>query len=339
MRRILILLVPLLLAMSFSATAAEAKPVLGIADQKPETFQDQRLKDLKLKYARLYIPWDVLKDRHSLEVTDRWMAGAKADRLEPLLTIARSRVPSKIRIRPSEKALVAEFKKWRKRWPGQVSKISTWNEANESETAARVGGWWLALRKACPTCTVLGADLLDSPNVLQWASDFAAFTQKKAKKKPTIWGLHAYNDANTYRTTITKAILKGVKGDIWITETGGVSTRPRPIYTFTACGVKHQTKATSFLLNNIAKLSPRIKRIYIFNWGLGSNDASFDSALVDAENRERPSLNVIRKFLGQPEVTMPEGGFSPGSKTCKFKGTRKASVPKAVKKAKTTKKK
>jgi hypothetical protein len=332
MRRLL-LLVPLLLLI-FTASA-QAKPALGIADQKPETFSDPRLTALHLKYARVYLSWDVLQDRHSLEVADKWFAGAKLDNMEPLVTIARSRIPSQISVNPSPARLASEFKKWRKRWPGQVNKVSTWNEANLGKKPEMVAKWWLALRKACPSCTVLGADLLDEPKVLDWAAKFV----KAAKRSPTIWGLHAYNDANTYKTTITKALLKGLKGDFWLTETGGVANRPRPIYKFASCGVAHQTKATKFLLTNIAKLSPRIKRIYIFNWGLGDDTASFDSALIDAQQRERPALNQVRKYLGQAPILNPVGGVSPGPKTCK-KGTTTVKTPKKPKaKKKTTKKK
>lgn len=315
MRRLLLLVPVLLVAL---CSSAEAKPLLGIADQKPTMFQDTRLEALHLGYARIYVPWDVLQDKNTLPIVDDWMAGAKLDNMEPLVTIARSRIEGRASYNPSPSQLAGEFSRWRKRWPGQVDRVSTWNEANLGKKPELVASWWLALRKACPTCTVLGADLLDEPKVLSWATRFVA----AAKMTPAVWGLHAYNDANTFSTTITKALLKHLKGDFWITETGGVASRVRPIYKFKACGVAHQTKATKFLLNQIAGLSPRIKRIYIFTWGLGDNDASFDSALIDAEGRERPALNLLRTYLGQAPVDNPDGGVSPELASCK-KGTAK----------------
>lgn len=325
MRR-LSLLVPLLVVALFTlspAAPAQAKPALGIADQKPETFLDPRLGDLGMKYARVYMSWDVLRDKNTRNVIDAWLANAKRDGFDPLVTIARSRIPSRKGFKPTPKQLAGEFRKWRKRWPGQMNTISTWNEANLGNKPELVAQWWLALRKECPTCTVLGADLLDEPKVLDWAAKFV----KAAKKSPTIWGLHAYNDANNLQTTITKALLKGLKGNFWITETGGVANRVKPLYRFKSCGVKHQTAATKYLLNTIAKLSPRIKRIYIFNWGLGDSRASFDSALVDAQGRERPSLNLVRTYLGLPRVTAPDGGFSPELKVKCKKGTTTAKTP------------
>ena len=75
-RRLLALLV-LLLSVVLCSTAS-AKPVLGIADQKASTFDDPRLQALGLKYARYYVPWDVLKDKTSLAETDEWLAKAKS---------------------------------------------------------------------------------------------------------------------------------------------------------------------------------------------------------------------------------------------------------------------
>jgi hypothetical protein len=314
MRRIFLLL-PVLVVLLL-CPSAQAKPMLGIADQKPSMFLDTRLEALHLRYARVYMPWDVLVDKNTLPIMDEWFAGAKLDGMEPLITISRSRIPSRVSINPSPAQLAGEFKKWRKRWPGQVNKVSTWNEANLGKKPELVASWWLALRKACPTCTVLGADLLDEPGVLLWATRFIA----AAKRAPAIWGLHAYNDANTFQTMITKALLKHLKGDFWITETGGVASRVKPIYKFKACGVDHQTKATKYLLKQIAGLSPRIKRIYIFTWGLGDNGASFDSALIDAEGRERPALNLLRRYIGQEPDYNPPSGVSPALARCK-KGT------------------
>lgn len=328
MRRLLTLLsIPFMLLVL--AGHADAKPVLGIADQKAATFQDPRLEALHLQYARVYVSWDVLSDKNTLHEIDAWFAGAKQDGLQPLVTIARSRIPSRISYNPSPAQLAAELKRWRKRWPGQVNQISTWNEANIGKKPELVASWWLALRKACPSCTVLGADLLDDPKVLDWTTRFVA----AAGRAPAIWGLHAYNDANTSKTTITKALLAGLKGDLWLTETGGVASRKRPVYRFAGCGVAFQTAATRYLLKRIATLSPRIKRIYLFNWGLGDEHASFDSAFIDAQGRERPALNVVRKYLGLAPDYVPAAGISPELKSCK-KGTAVVKAPKKPKPAK-----
>ena len=50
---------------------------IGIADQKPGVFADQRLRDLKLRYSRRSVAWDALRygdQRADLDawVTRRW---------------------------------------------------------------------------------------------------------------------------------------------------------------------------------------------------------------------------------------------------------------------------
>ncbi len=308
----------LLILLTLGVGVSSAKPVLGIADQKPSTFDDTRLQGLRLRHARVYVPWDVLRDPNTLPTIDAWFAGAKRVGMQPLVTIARSRVGGRAGYKPSPAELVREFRRWRSRWAGQVDLVSTWNEANLGNSPQTVARWWVALSRACSRCTVLGADLLDVPNVVVWAQQFVA----AAGQAPKVWGLHAYVDVNTFQTTTTRALLKHLKGDFWITETGGVANRVRPMYTFAGCGVRHQTRATKYLLKTIAGLSPRIKRIYLFNWGLGDNRASFDASFVDAKGRERPALNVVRRYLGQPTVAAPTGGLSPELASCK-KGKRK----------------
>ena len=48
---------------------------------------------------------------------------------------------------------------------------------------------------------------------------------KQTAKKPRIWGLHNYRDTNKrkgQRLGGTKRLLKAVKGEVWLTETGGI---------------------------------------------------------------------------------------------------------------------
>ncbi len=319
----------LLLALTLVASA-QAKPALGIADQKPETFLDPRLGDLHLKHARLYMPWDVLKDRPALASTDAWFTLARGSGMKPLITISGSRRAEHKGKNPTPAQLAREYRRWRARWPGQMNTVSTWNEANLGKKPELVARWWRALRSVCSSCTILGADLLDEPKVLSWTARFV----KAAKRSPKVWGLHAYNDANTFSTKATRAFLRAVKGDVWITETGGVADRARPVYRFAGCGIDHQTEATRFLLNRLAGVSPRIKRIYLFNWGLGDGMGSFDAALVDTQGRERPALNLVREYLGQRPIDIPPELASPQLGGCK-RGSATVKVPKRAKTGKT----
>ena len=103
--------------------------------------------------------------------------------------------------------MATSLKDLRKRYPF-VKEFATWNEANINKKPETVARWWLAMRKACPTCTILGADLLDRSNVGTWAQRFV----KAAKRTPKVWGLHNYVDANRLKTTGTLDAAQGGQG-------------------------------------------------------------------------------------------------------------------------------
>jgi hypothetical protein len=320
MRRLLITL-PLLMALVVPATAATkppkppkptkpvkppkpakrsgAKVTIGIADNKALTFSDPRFLDLHIKYARINVPWDVLSDANTLQAVDSWMDGAKLAGVKPLVSFDRSRVNK--RANPSPGQLANALTAWRARWPGQISDVSAWNEPNiNGKSGSRVAKWWLALRAACPSCTVLPGELVDRTNAVKWTQDFV----KAAKRQPAIWALHAYIDANNFSSKQTKAFLKAVGGKIWLTETGGVVRRtPRANSAkFKGSGVAHQEKVTDYLLKTIAS-DKRIERLYIYSWS-SVGDLNWDSGLTGPAGEARPALNILRKYLGLPPVAV-----------------------------------
>jgi hypothetical protein len=160
------------------------------------------------------------------------------------------------------------------------------------------------MRKACPTCTILGADLLDRGNVGTWAKRFV----KAAGRTPKVWGLHNYDDANLLRTTGTRKLLGAVKGAVWFTETGGVVSRNNNSAVKFPTGATHAAKATKFVFSTLAKLSPRVQRVYIYHWNTGlasatagtgaTDERTWDSGLIGPDGRPRPALAVLQGLLG-----------------------------------------
>ena len=300
MRRLLspLLIVTALLVLA-GASTAQAKVAVGIADNKSDMFTDPRFAALEVKYVRVMVPYDALNDAKLKVWLDGWMAGAKADGERPLVTFDRSRKrPS---YNPSAAQMAKSLKALHKRYPF-LKEFATWNEANINKQPATVARWWNAMRKACPTCTVLGADLLDRGNVGSWAKRFV----KAAKRTPKVWGLHNYDDANLLRTTGTRALLKAVKGNVWFTETGGVVSRNNASSVAFPTGATHAAKATKFVFSTLAKLSPRIQRVYIYHWNTGLSDKTsgsaaqrtWDSGLIGPDDKPRPSLAVLQALLG-----------------------------------------
>ncbi|MBI5104610.1 MAG: hypothetical protein HZB46_06425 [Solirubrobacterales bacterium] len=291
MRLIKSLLLAFLLATAVAPAAAQAKVGLGIADQKADMFDDPRFTELGIKYVRKTVPWDVLKDPKARLDLDLWMAGANATGAHPLLTFDRS--PRRKSYNPTPKEFATQFKKLRARYAG-LREVAVWNEPNLSKKPELVAKWWLALSKACRTCVVLGADLVDHKNLDSWARRFV----KTAKRTPRVWGLHNYVDANLKSTKRTRSVLKAIKGRLWLTETGGVVSRNNKSKVAFPTSPTRAAEVTSFVFNKLVKVSPRIERVYLYHWNTGAGDGkTWDSGLVGPDG-PRPALDVVRRLLG-----------------------------------------
>src|SRR3954471_12341860 len=289
-----LLLAVLALAALGGASAAQAKVAVGIADNKSDMFTDPRFAALKVKYVRVMVPYDAMHDFALRTWLDGWMAGAQASGARPLVTFDRSR--KRTSHNPSAAQMAASLKDVRKRYPF-VKEFATWNEANINKRPETVARWWTAMRKACPTCTVLGADLLDRGNVGTWAKRFV----KAARRTPKVWGLHNYVDANLGRTSGTRRLLGSVKGAVWFTETGGVVSRNNGSGVKFPTGATHAAQATRFVFSKLAKLSPRVQGAYIYHskTGVGAKDdrRTWDSGLIGPDDRPRPALAVLQGLL------------------------------------------
>ena len=188
------------------------------------------------------------------------------------------------------------FQAFRARYPW-VKQYVTWNEANHCSQPTcrrpeRVAEYFDAMRRRCPSCQIVAADVLDNDGMTAWV---ARFRKAAGTKRSMIWGLHNYVDANRLRTTGTKALLKATRGPVWFTETGGVVWREnaRDRIRFPGRRSAHAATATKWVFK-LAALSPRVKRVYFYNWRPGP---TWDSGLMDAHGRPRPAYEVIRAYL------------------------------------------
>ncbi|HYF25604.1 MAG TPA: hypothetical protein VD931_07700 [Baekduia sp.] len=290
---VLLLLAVPVLASPAAVAPAHAVVQVGIADQKTGFLLDERFAQLGVRLARISMPYDVLDDPNTLEPVEAWIRGAQDRRMRVLVTFDRSRRPGRKSITPTPAEMATQLRRIRSRWPW-LREFSTWNEGNINKRAERVAPLWLALQRACPSCTVLGADLLDRPNAAAWAQRFA----KAAGRWPKAWGLHNYVDANRLRTTETRKILKGIRGELWLTETGGVVARNNgSAVRFAGTGNAHAARATAFLFDRLVPSSPRITRVYLYHWDTPEGQLTWDSGLVGPDNQPRPALDVLRERL------------------------------------------
>ncbi len=299
---LLVLLVLVLVAVggrgAVTPAPASAALSVGIADQKTEMFTDPYFRALNVRKVRRLIPWDAMRDPAERALLDRWIAAARAVDARPLITFGHSRAASRRRVAPTPQQFQVQFLKLRARYP-DVKEFATWNEPNlcgeplchKPALAAR---YYDALVRACPSCTILAAEVLDGPTMTSWVKAFL----RRVRHRPKVWGVHNYLDANRLRTSGTSRLLRLVTGDIWFTETGGIVKRRT---TNKAGGfpetVAHAGTATRWIFDRLVPLSPRIKRVYLYHWNSGTSRDSWDSALIGLDGRPRSAYRVVQARL------------------------------------------
>jgi hypothetical protein len=301
------LLATLLAAAAVLALAAPAGAVgIGIADQKADMFADARFGSSGLRYARLAVGWDALDSPWQVAQLDAWMNGARATGVIPLVSFSHSRTQR--RLLPSPSRFRLEFRRFRARYPW-VREFATWNEANHcgEPTCHRprlVAAYFRKMRLECPSCRLLGAEVLDMPNMVEWVRTF----RRESTVEPRYWGLHNYIDANRKRTSGTRRLLRATKGDIWFTETGGIVWRKnRRKVTFEE-SPRHAAVATRFLFERLVPLSRRIKRVYIYHWNKDDTSGTWDSALIGPGGLERPAYHVVKRELSLRAARVARAG-------------------------------
>lgn len=295
-------LLSLLFALALASPAAAAPPLIGIGEQKPGMFTDKRWERLGLNEARFVTPWDTLHDPRQLERLDAWMEAARASGTRVLLGLERSLRSAKLRRSlPPDRRFAREFRRLRDRYP-DVRDWITWNEANHplqptANRPRRVARYFGIMVRNCFGCRIVGADVLDISNMTSWVRRFARY----ATERPRIWGLHNYGDTNQLKTTGTQTLLRITgRGQVWFTEAGGLVVRRE----YAGATVKrefrysqrHAARATRHVFE-LACLSPRIRRVYLYHWQAPPTVTNWDSAFLGPRGGVRPAYRTLRRQL------------------------------------------
>jgi hypothetical protein len=321
MRSRLVLLSACLLALAIPAKAFAA-PIVGISENQPAMFADPLFHSLGVKHTRVVVAWDVIQvGGFDLTRVTQYLDAAQTKGVEPLVAFEHSRgdasrcnqtryrktkvcrLPSAKRYETAVKAFLAHFP--------YVKVIAPWNEANhftqptsrDPKAAARFTD---IVKAACPTCTLVVADMLDQADDPSAARPtFAATTKyiktfrKALKTKRTICGIHNYSDVNRFRTTGTAALTKALGcSQYWLTETGGLfkfgSFWSKRTYKGCSSPSTCQVKATKYLFSSAAK-NKKIKRVYVYTW-FGAVTPRFDAGLV-AGGVKRAAYDEVAKHV------------------------------------------
>jgi hypothetical protein len=92
-------------------------------------------------------------------------------------------------------------------------------------------------------------------------------------------------------------LLAFVHGKIWIAEVAGVISIGAHAETASAGQLAHAAAVDRFILDKLAALSPRIQRIYLYQWQALPSDDVWDSALISADGVPRPAYDVLAETL------------------------------------------
>jgi Glycosyl hydrolase catalytic core len=285
-------------ALSACAPASSNAYIVGIGDQQYSMFTDPLFVPLHITRVRYIVPYDAAtKNDFERQEADLFLTAAKAARAKVLVSFSHSRRKGRTHRLPSVKEFTSAFKKFKKRYP-QVKEYSPWNEANHSsqpthKSPKRAAEYFVALKRNCKGCTIVALDVLDSTNVNSTIKYIRTFQKYAKKGNPRIWGLHNYSDTNRFRNKGTKAVLKAVKGDLWLTETGGVVKFGASF----PYDEERAAKALDYLFKKLAPSNKRIKRLYLYQWSGAPRGARFDAGLLGPDGLPRPGYFVVRKKL------------------------------------------
>ena len=272
------------------ATPKQGSFIVGIGEQNSPMFADQRFRDLGIEHVRLVVPYDAAARPDERRLVEAWLDGAKAAGAEPFITFGHSRAnPKKL---PSAAEFRAAFDAFRKRWP-DVEDYAPWNEINHvsqptARSPRRAAEYYNVVRKQCPDCTVLAGDVLDQAGMTRYVKQY----QRHLDGEPEIWGLHNYADTNRFRTSGLRDLLRAVKGDVWLTETGGIVKFGRNF----PRDERRAARSISFALK-LARDNERVKRVYLYNWTGAQPDARFDSGLIGSDGTARPGYDALKAAL------------------------------------------
>ena len=275
----------------------------GIGDQQGSMFQSAAYQALhNTPIVRYIAPYDAMKggiaqDRVNAQdfLTRAHDAGKRI-----LVAFYHSRKsPNKM---PSVRNYTAAVKAFRRAFP-YVKEFQAWNEANrgnvpgafKSPTPKQAADYYKALKKVCGGCKITALDLLDQNDIRPSLGYLAKF-KKLVRPTPRLWGLHNYSDTNRFRNKGTKAFLKAVPGEVWLTETGGI-VKFGSGFPGGDVGKQRAAKAIDFMFK-LAASNSRIKRLYIFQWTGAKPDVRFDAGLTEADGQTpRPGYCAVKQHL------------------------------------------
>jgi hypothetical protein len=299
-----------------TAPASAKSPIrIGLADQSPAMFAAPAYQALHLKRTRYFVPSDVMTDGTEKAKATAFVNAARAVGVSTLVHIStndlrakRGRVLSASTYRGRVGKIVAYFRRL------GVRDFGAWNEANHKtqETwnrpdlaAAYFQAMYAAVHGRCPTCSIVGLDVLDQTGVDKYIASVYKRLSKTWRARLKVVGIHNYSDVNRGRSTGTSMIIRAVRRynprtKFWFTETGALAS-------FAGAFPYSESRQAS-RIRNMFTFATRyrslgVERVYSYNWFGIENGTScgssclFDAGLVDPDGSTRPAYSVFKSKL------------------------------------------
>jgi len=291
------------------AAPASASYRVGIGEQNRQMFDAPAWQSLKLKQVRYLVPWDYADHVGQRNEVDHFMLRARAARQDVLVTFTARRgcyLPSgryskaKVCRAPSASRYRNAFGMFDAKFPW-VKTYSAWNEINHKsqptfKSPRTAAGYYNVLRAQARRgkFRVMAADMLDTSNMGRYLASFRRY----AKGSPKLWGLHNYGDVNRGRTTFTKAMLRTVPGEVWLTETGGI-VELLPSFVHSESRAAARTKGMFRLAGRYDTrqrgMRSKITRLFVYSFYGAAPGARFDAGLVNPDGTPRKAFSVFAK--------------------------------------------
>ena len=290
------------------AAPASANFRVGLSEQNPQMCGSPTWQALKLKRTRYIVPWDWYRYRTQNAEVAFFMTTARQARQDVLVTFAadrscyvngRYRHIKKCRA-PSQRSYRNAVKRFIKAYPW-VKTYSVWDEVNHhSQPTYRnprlAAKYYLTLRKVAKRKTIVAADVLDQSDAASYLRRFVRFSHNKGR----IFGLHNYEDVNYHRSRGLKAVLRTVRGQVWLTETGGI-VKFKPHFPTNqaraARAIKYMFSQAKFYNRHRSGMRSKVTRLYDYRWFGDKKSARFDAGLVEPNGKARKTLTAFKRGI------------------------------------------
>jgi hypothetical protein len=309
LRRTLSMLLLALVGAALLAPASSPAYVVGVGEQDPAYFDNPYFQQLSPKRARYITPYDsVFKDR---DLVDAWMVAARDANMEIVVAFnppGRMRCPNIGRARGCKPVSGGAYKRafvaFHKRYPW-VRIFQPWNEVNNlTQPTARypkaVVSYYKIVKANCRSCTVLGADIQDLPNMVSYATAVMREFRAQRVRMPRIWGMHNYSDTNRFIKDENSSLRKAARllpGKIWLTEAAGLFRfQPQNARQSFRPDLRRQKRAMEAIFKQANRYRRKIDRVYLYGWYAAPAWNRWDSGVLDARGRPRPVYSVLERY-------------------------------------------